>query len=120
MTQLAYLGSIVATIGCMAIMDHRWRLFFWADARRAVPVLLVGTAFFVTWDTVALSLGYYERAGSPYLTGIEIAGLLPLEEVFFSAFLPYITMVLHALATRWLSRPKAEPSRPKAGEDGPR
>jgi lycopene cyclase domain-containing protein len=110
-TQLVYLGSVLATIGCMAIMDHRWGLFFWADARRALPVWLAGTAFFVTWDTVALSLGYYERGGSPYMTGVELGGVLPLEEVAFCAFLPYITMVLHGLALRWQT-PAREPGEP--------
>ena len=103
MTELAYLGSVVVSTCCMAIMDQRWRLFFWADVRRAVPVFLLGWAFFVTWDVVALSLDYYERGDSRYMTGIEI-GVLPIEEVFFCAFLPYLTMVLHALALRWVSR----------------
>lgn len=101
MTQFAYLAAVVVTICCMAIMDHRWQLFFWADVRRAVPVFLVGTAFFVTWDVVALVNGYYDRGGSPYITGVEIGGVLPIEEVFFCAFLPYQTMVLYALAERW-------------------
>lgn len=104
MAELTYLACVVATIGCMAIMDHRWRLFFWADVRRAVPVFLAGTAFFVTWDTVALVNGYYDRGGSPYMTGIEIGGVLPIEEVAFCAFLPYHTMVLHGLAMKWLGR----------------
>ena len=101
MSQYAYLASVVATIGCMAIMDQRWQLFFWADVRRALPVFLASTAFFVTWDVVALVNGYYERGGSQYMTGVEIGGVLPVEEVFFCAFLPYQTMVLHGLAMRW-------------------
>jgi lycopene cyclase domain-containing protein len=109
MTELAYLGSVVVSTGCMAIMDHRWRLFFWADLARAVPVFAVGWAFFVTWDVVALSLDYYERGSSRYMTGIEIAGVLPVEEVFFCAFLPYLTMVLHALALRLAGRDRVEP-----------
>ena len=103
MTQYAYLACVVVTIGCMAIMDRRWRLFFWADVRRAWLVFLVGTAFFVTWDAVALANGYYDRGSSTYMTGVEIGGVLPLEELFFCAFLPYQTMVLHALAERWFA-----------------
>ena len=104
MTQYAYLACVVVTIGCMVIMDRRWRLFFWADVRRAVPVFLIGTAFFVTWDTVALANDYYDRGSSQFMTGAEIGGVLPVEELFFCAFLPYQSMVLHALAARWLTR----------------
>jgi hypothetical protein len=64
-------------------------------------VHLVSTAFFVTWDVVALANDYYDRGGSQYMTGAEIGGLLPVEEVFFCAFLPYQTMVLYGLAMRW-------------------
>ena len=104
MTQLTYLVSVVVVLCCMAFMDQRWRLFLWADARRAAPVLAAGWAFFVTWDVVALSLGYYDRGSSSYMTGVEVGGVLPVEEVFFCLFLPYLTMVVHALAVRALVR----------------
>ena len=63
-------------------------------------MFLASTAFFVTWDTVALVNGYYDRGSSTYMTGVEI-GVLPVEEIFFCAFLPYQTMVLYGLAVRW-------------------
>jgi lycopene cyclase domain-containing protein len=100
MTQLVYLLALVAVLGCMAATDHRWRLFFWADARRAWAVFAVGFAFFLVWDLVALELALYERGRSEYMTGIEVAPELPLEELFFVAFLPYLTMVLHGLLVR--------------------
>ena len=100
MTQYAYLASLVVVLCCMAVMDHRWRLFLWSDARRALPVLLVSFVFFLVWDTVALSLDYYERGGSAYITGIEVAGLVPIEEPLFCLFLPYLTMVVHGLLSR--------------------
>lgn len=102
--QLTYQSSVVVVLGCMAFMDHRLRLFLWDDVRSAAPVLVAGWAFFVTWDVVALSLDYYDRGSSPYMTGVEIAGVLPVEEVFFCLFLPYLTMVVHSLALRSLTR----------------
>ena len=104
MTQLVYLGSLVAVLGCLVLMDHRWRLFFWADARRAWVVFAAGFAFFLAWDLAALELGLYERGRSEFMTGLEIAPDLPVEELFFVAFLPYLTMVLHGLGLRFVLR----------------
>jgi lycopene cyclase domain-containing protein len=95
---LVYLVSLVGVLACMALVDRRWRLFFWADPRRAALVFVAGFAFFLAWDLAALDLELYERGRSELMTGIEVAPELPLEELFFVAFLPYLTMVLHGLA----------------------
>lgn len=102
MTQLVYLLSLVAVLGCMAATDRRWRLFFWADAKRAWSVFATGFVLFLVWDLVALELRLYERGRSEFMTGVEVAPDLPVEELFFVAFLPYLTMVLHGLLVRWL------------------
>ncbi len=104
MTGLVYLVSLAVVLGSLALVDRRWGLFFAADARRASVVLTAGVAFFLAWDLVALDLGLYERGRSEFMTGIEVAPDLPLEELFFVAFLPYLTMVLHGLGVRALSR----------------
>jgi lycopene cyclase domain-containing protein len=99
-TSLVYLLSLVVVLGCMAITDRRWKLFFWADPRRASVVFAFGFLLFLTWDVVALHQQLYERGRSEWMTGIEVAPELPVEELFFLAFLPYLTMVLHGLARR--------------------
>jgi lycopene cyclase domain-containing protein len=101
--RFAYLLSLLALLACMASVDRRWRLFFWADARRAAVVFAVGFALFLGWDLVALRFELYERGRSELMTGIELARDLPLEELLFVAFLPYVTMVLHGLAVRLLA-----------------
>jgi lycopene cyclase domain-containing protein len=100
MTHLVYLGALAVVLCCLALMDRRWRLFFWDDARRAAVVFTVGFVFFLLWDVVALRFQLYERGRSAYMTGIELGPDFPLEELFFLAFLPYLTMVLHRLAVR--------------------
>jgi lycopene cyclase domain-containing protein len=113
MTGLVYLSSLVAVLGCMALMDRRWRLFFWADARRAAVVFGAGFALFLAWDVVALRFELYERGRSELMTGIELAPDFPLEELLFVAFLPYLTMVLHGLVLRWMEH---EPAGTASGE----
>jgi lycopene cyclase domain-containing protein len=89
-----YLVVLLASIGCMTMLDARFSLFFWRDARRATLVLLVGLLFFVAWDLFGIGLGIFYRGETAFMTGIVVAPELPLEELFFLAFLSYLTMVL--------------------------
>jgi lycopene cyclase domain-containing protein len=112
MTQLVYLGTLVAGSGCMALVDRRWRLVLWADVRRALLVLGAGLVLFLAWDVAALELGLYRRGESSAMTGIEVAPDLPLEEIFFILFLCYLTLVLHRLVQRVLARTLSEDRSP--------
>lgn len=102
MTQWAYLAILVLGLGCMVLMDRRWGLVLWADARRAVTVIAAGMVVFLAWDMAALRLGLYRRGESAAMTGVQVAPELPLEEIFFVLFLCYLTLVLHRLAHRVL------------------
>jgi lycopene cyclase domain-containing protein len=108
MMQLAYLGTLALGSGCMALMDRRWRLVLWADARRALLVIGAGLVLFLAWDVAALRLGLYHRGESAGMTGVEVAPNLPLEEIFFILFLCYLTLVMHRLVHRLLLRELAE------------
>jgi len=57
-------------------------------------VLIVALAFFLAWDAVGIVSGVFARGRSPFMTGIEIAPELPLEEPLFLAFLCYLTLIL--------------------------
>ena len=89
-----YLLTLLLAIGSMVLLDRRFRLFFWRDARRATIVLVVGVAFFLAWDLAGIGLHVFARGGSRFMTGIVLAPELPVEEVFFLTFLCYLTMVI--------------------------
>ncbi len=99
-----YLAFLLASIGCMALIDWRYRLFFWRDAVRATLVLSIGLVFFLIWDFVGIGLGIFAIGETTIMTGIVLAPELPLEEPVFLLFLCYLTMVLvmgfHNLFTR--------------------
>ena len=48
-----YLASLLAGIVCMLLLDHRFRLFFWHDAKAATVVTAVGLAFFLAYQQMA-------------------------------------------------------------------
>ncbi|WP_371744552.1 lycopene cyclase domain-containing protein [Georgenia sp. TF02-10] len=103
MTGLVYLAALLAGLGCLVLLDRRFRLVLWADARRGLLVVGAGTAFFLLWDLVAIGRGFYRRGGSDAMTGVLLAPELPVEEPVFIVFLCYLTLVLHGLARRALA-----------------
>src|SRR5690606_14828151 len=58
---VVYLLVLLASTGCMVLLDHRFRLFFFASARRAAIVLAAGVAFFLAWDVAGINLGLFFR-----------------------------------------------------------
>ena len=89
-----YLLFLLAAMGGMVLIDRRFRLFFWRDARRAAVVLVIGVLFFVAWDLVGIHMGIFARGASSLATGIVLAPELPVEEPVFLVFLCYLIMVL--------------------------
>jgi lycopene cyclase domain-containing protein len=89
-----YLAALVVAIGCMVLIDRRFGLVFWRDARRAAMVLIGGLLFFLVWDFFGIGLGIFFRGETSIMTGVLLAPELPLEEPFFLLFLCYLTMVL--------------------------
>lgn len=92
---LYLLGLLVALTG-MVVLDRRFGLFFWRDWRRAAAILPIGIAFFLVWDVAGIRLGIFFRGETSFMTGVQVARELPLEEPFFLALLCYLTMNLLA------------------------
>ena len=111
---LLYLGALIVSLGAMVLLDARFRLVFWRDARRASIVLALGLVFFLAWDLSGIALGVFARGGSRFMTGVELAPELPLEEVFFLLFLCYLILVLIFGIDRLLARRR----RPQGEERG--
>ncbi len=89
---LVYLAALAVSITGMVVLDRRFRLFFWRDARRASVVLPVGVVFFLLWDLAGIGLGVFFRGQTPFMTGLQLAPELPIEEVLFLTLLCYLTM----------------------------
>lgn len=113
MTGWEYLGALALSFAAMLAVDHRWRVFWWADRRRAALVMGTGIALFLVWDAAGILTGSFERGQSPGMTGIELAPDFPLEELVFITFLCHLTMVAFALAGRLLDAVRPADRRPR-------
>ncbi|MGP0224455.1 MULTISPECIES: lycopene cyclase domain-containing protein [unclassified Paenarthrobacter] len=111
-----YLASLLAGIGCMLLLDHRFRLFFWRDARAASIVTAVGVLFLLAWDLAGIGLGIFLRGEGAIATGVLLAPELPLEEPVFLTFLVLCTMILYTGAARLLAARQARPARSREQE----
>ncbi len=100
MIGFAYLGALLVSLGGLALLDRRFRLAFWYDARRAAWTVGLGVVGFLLWDLAGLGLGIFARGDSPHMTGVLLAPELPLEEAFFLALLSYVGL----LAWRWFDK----------------
>ena len=92
---IVYLACLLGSLGAMALLDWRYRLFFWDAPVRAAAVLACGLVFFMVWDLFGIALGIFYRGETTIMTGVQIVPDLPLEEPVFLLFLCYLTMVLY-------------------------
>lgn len=97
-----YLLLLLASLGCMLLLDYRFRLFFWRDWVSASIVTLVGTVFFLIWDAFGIALDIFFRGDAVIATGIVLAPEMPVEEPIFLVFLVVCTMVLYTGSVRIL------------------
>jgi lycopene cyclase domain-containing protein len=99
-----YLAALLVSLTGMVVLDRRFRLFFWQDARRATVVLTTGIVFFLIWDLAGINLGVFFRGAGQWMTGILLAPELPLEEVFFLTLLSYMTMNVFAALSKAVTK----------------
>jgi len=95
-----YLLALLISLAGMVVLDRRFTLFFWQDARRAGIVLTAGVLFFLVWDLFGVGLGIFFRGETDFMTGLLVAPEVPLEEVFFLTLLCYLTMNIYGALTR--------------------
>lgn len=103
-----YLGSLIVFIGCMVLCDHRWKLGFFRNAPRAALAIGVTYVGFLLWDVLGIVTGTFYRGDSPYMTGIDLAPHMPIEELFFLFFLCYLTLNLTSAVSLVLKTPLPE------------
>ncbi len=98
MIKFAYLTTLIVSLACMAVLDRKYALAFWNDARSTTMVIAIGVVVFIIWDILGISLGIFFSGQSAYMSGLYLAPEFPVEELFFLTFLCYFTLVTYRLA----------------------
>ena len=102
-SNFAYLVFLLVSFSAMMLIDYRYHLAFFHDSRRTALTILIGVAVFSAWDAAGIALNIFFSGQSPYMIGFYLAPEYPIEELFFLAFLCYVTLILYRLGeTKWL------------------
>jgi len=105
---LLYLLALAVALTGMVMLDRRFQLFLWRDARRGAIVLGAGVAFFLVWDLAGIRNGIFFRGETEFMTGVQLAPELPIEELFFLILLCYLTLNGYGAAVRLLDARRSE------------
>lgn len=97
---IAYISILVFSLIGFAVLDNRYKLVFWRDARWASITVGIGVLFFAIWDVAGIVLDIFSTGNSKYITGIMIAPDFPIEELFFLTLLCYQTLIFWELLKR--------------------
>lgn len=79
------------------------------QVRRTAAAVLPVAAFFVVWDAIAIAADMWTY-NPRYLTGMEIAGVMPVEELLFFIVIPLCGLLTYnAVDTipAWLQRTRS-------------
>lgn len=74
----------------------------WRRPRRLLAAMWLPVLIFVAWDVVAIARDHWSY-GARYVTGWELPGNLPVEELVFFAVIPICALLTYEAARQVLS-----------------
>ncbi len=90
---------VVATLPLELVLGAR----VWRRPRRLVAALFPAVVIFSVWDVLAIAHHHW-RYNPRYVTGWDLPGRLPVEEVVFFAVVPVCAVLTFEAVTRILGR----------------
>lgn len=97
-----YLGLLVISLGGLLVLDWRYRLALWLNAKRALLTLLIGEVVFCIWDVLGVALGIFLHGNGPYALSVRIYSEFPPEELLFICLLCYSALIIYrGFERRW-------------------
>ncbi len=102
--QWLYLLLLCVSIGGLLVLDLRYKIAFWHNARRTALTIAAAIIIFATWDFIGIGFGVFFHGNSPYSLPFVLAPEFPLEELFFLFLLSYCTLLVYRGVGAWRSR----------------
>jgi len=96
-----YLSALLISIAGLLVIDWRYKLAFWHNARRTAWTIAIVMAVFIFWDAIGISLGIFFKGSGEYMLPFELAPEFPIEELFFLFLLAFVTILLYRGLSRW-------------------
>lgn len=92
--------SLLVVLGCLYLVDRRYKLAFAYDKKRTALVLVMSWLFFVVWDVVGIWQKLFYTGDSQYITHLFIIKDFPIEELLFLMVLVYSTLLVWRFTER--------------------
>lgn len=99
-----YLGAIILSLLGLALVDRRFKLVFFANARLASVTTALLVVFFSIWDAAGIANGIFFKGDSEVLVGFQFFHEYPLEELFFLTLFGYFGQVIWSIWQRYSKR----------------
>lgn len=115
---LVLAACVVATLPLEVVIGAR----VWRRPRRLAATLVIPLLAFSLWDVAAIAAGEW-RYNRRYVTGVDLPGHLPIEEVAFFVVIPICAILTFEAVTRiragWRPRGRDTRSNRPGGPVGP-
>ena len=95
-----YLGALLFSILGLSLLDRKYGLVFFANAKMAAVTTAVCVVFFSIWDAVGIANGIFFKGDNELLIGLEVFHEYPIEEAFFLTLLAYTGQIVAAAWSR--------------------
>jgi lycopene cyclase domain-containing protein len=96
-----YLAALLFSITGLALLDRKYGLVFFANAKMAALTTAICVVFFSVWDAFGIFNGIFFKGQNDLLVGFEVFYEYPLEEAFFLTLLAYTGQMVMAGWTRY-------------------
>lgn len=102
--QWFYLIALLVILGCLVLIDYRYKLAFFHNAKRAGLTLGIAIWLFTVWDIFGIRMGIFFKGDSPYSLPIHIIPEFPIEEIFFLGVLTYSALIIYRFASERIKK----------------
>lgn len=99
MGSLSYLAVLIACLAVTAPLEWGLGARVYRQPRRLVLTLVLAMTPFVVWDVVAILREHWSFSGQRTI-GVNLAGILPLEELLFFVVIPICALLTHQAVLR--------------------
>lgn len=94
-TNLIYITTLGASLVCLVLIDKRWRLAMFYDAKASLFAIGTVALLLLGFDVAGISWGIF-FTNQAYVSGIHLFSKnLPIEEILLLALICYTTLVLY-------------------------
>lgn len=103
MDRFQYLALMGACLVVTLPLEFVFRARVYRRPRRLVRAMALPVAVFVVWDLIAIARGHW-TFGERYVTGWDLPGGLPVEELAFFVVIPICALLTFEASRRTLGR----------------